>query len=112
MNQRITLGLTLLAGVAIGATAIHGVGAQGKAPGAYAVVDISEVTDPEAFKQIIPIAGPAAENAGGKYIVRTDKIASLDGIPPKRFVVIAFDSVDKARLGMLQKNRRKSMPFA
>ena len=107
MNQRITLGLTLLAGVAIGATAIHGVGAQGKAPGAYAVVDITEVTDPEAFKQIIPIAGPAAENAGGKYIVRTDKIASLDGTPPKRFVVIAFDSVDKAKAWNASEEQKK-----
>src|SRR3984957_19307213 len=42
MNQRIVLGLTLLAGVAIGATAIGGLNAQNKTPGAYAVVDISE----------------------------------------------------------------------
>jgi uncharacterized protein (DUF1330 family) len=87
----------LLAGVAIGAVTVGGLNAQGKAPGAYAVVDIAEVTDPEGFKQIIPIAGPAAEKAGGKYIARTEKITSLDGTPPKRVVIIAFDSVDKAK---------------
>ena len=33
---------------------------------------------------------------GGKFIIRTDKITTLDGTPPARFVVIAFDSMDKA----------------
>jgi uncharacterized protein (DUF1330 family) len=97
MNRRIAMGLALLAGVAIGATAINGLHAQNKSPGAYAVVDISEVTDPEGFKAIGPIAGPAAEKVGGKYIVRTNNITALDGTAPKRFVVIAFDSVEKAK---------------
>jgi hypothetical protein len=33
----------MLAGGAIGATAVNGLHAQGKAPGAYAVVDISAI---------------------------------------------------------------------
>jgi hypothetical protein len=37
MNQRIALGLTLLAGVAIGVTAIQGLHAQAKPP-AYVVI--------------------------------------------------------------------------
>ena len=97
MKQYIVLGLAVLAGVAIGATAINGLNAQGKAPGAYAVVDISEVTDPELMKQLGPKAGPAATSAGGHYIVRTDNVVSLDGTAPKRFVVIAFDNIDKAK---------------
>jgi uncharacterized protein (DUF1330 family) len=97
MKQYIVLGLAVLAGAAIGATAINGLNAQGKAPGAYAVVDISEVTDPELMKQLGPKAGPAAASAGGHYIVRTDNVVSLDGTAPKRFVVIAFDNIDKAK---------------
>ena len=97
MNRTVALGLAMLAGGAIGATAINGLQAQNKSPGAYAVVDISEVTDPEGFKAIGPIAGPAAEKVGGKYIVRTNNITALDGTAPKRFVVIAFDSVEKAK---------------
>jgi uncharacterized protein (DUF1330 family) len=97
MKTQITVALAMLAGIGIGAVGIHGVDAQGKAPGAYAIVDITEVTDPEGFKKLIPIAGPAMEKSGGKYIVRTDKITSLDGTPPKRVVVIAFDSVDQAK---------------
>jgi uncharacterized protein (DUF1330 family) len=34
---------------------------------------------------------------GGQYLVRTENITNLDGTPPKRFVVIAFDSMDKAK---------------
>jgi uncharacterized protein (DUF1330 family) len=99
MKTWYTVALSMLAGFGIGATAVHGVSAQGmgKAPGAYAVVDITEVTDPDGFKKLLPIAGQPVENAGGKYIVRTDKITSLDGVAPKRFVVIAFDNVDKAK---------------
>ena len=100
MDQRIALGLTLLAGVAIGATAIQGLHAQAKPP-AYAVIDISEITDPEGFKALGQRPNEAAaavfKELGGRYIARTDKITALDGTAPKRFIVIAFDSAEKAQ---------------
>jgi uncharacterized protein (DUF1330 family) len=96
MNRLVTLGLAMLAGVAIGAAAVSGLNAQGQ-PGAYAIVDISEITDQNTFGQILPKALPASEAFGGKYIVRTSKMTALDGTPPQRFVVIAFDSVEKAK---------------
>jgi uncharacterized protein (DUF1330 family) len=34
---------------------------------------------------------------GGRFIIRTEDISALDGAPPKRFVVIAFDNVEKAK---------------
>jgi uncharacterized protein (DUF1330 family) len=34
---------------------------------------------------------------GGRYITRTDKITALDGTPPTRSIIIAFDDADKAR---------------
>ena len=34
---------------------------------------------------------------GGRYITRTENITALDGTPPKRFIVIQFDSVEKAK---------------
>ena len=97
MNRLVTLGLAMLAGVAIGAAAVNGLNAQGKPPGAYAVVDISEITDQNTFGQILPKAMPASDAFGGKYIVRTNKITALDGTPPQRFVVIAFESAEKAK---------------
>jgi uncharacterized protein (DUF1330 family) len=97
MNRTLALGLTLLAGVAIGAIAINGLNAQNKAPGAYVVVDLSEVSNPDLFKTLLPKAEPASAAFGGKFVVRTENIVGLDGTPPKRFVVIAFDSIDKAK---------------
>jgi uncharacterized protein (DUF1330 family) len=96
VNRLVTLGMAMLAGVAIGAAAVNGLNAQGQ-PGAYAVVDISEITDQNTFGQILPKALPASDAFGGKYIIRTGKTTALDGTPPQRFVVIAFDSVEKAK---------------
>jgi uncharacterized protein (DUF1330 family) len=97
MKTHYTVTLAMLAGAAFGAAAVNGLYAQNKAPGAYAIVDISEVTDSEVFKTLLPKAGPANDAFGGKFVVRTENITALDGTPPKRFVVIAFDSVEKAK---------------
>jgi uncharacterized protein (DUF1330 family) len=97
MKRYISLGLAMLAGAALtsGINALH---AQGKAPGAYAVLDISEIVDPGAMKEIVTKAGAAVKAAGGQYLARTDKITPLSGgTPPKRFVIIGFDSVDAAK---------------
>jgi uncharacterized protein (DUF1330 family) len=98
MTTNYKLALTLLAGVALGAAAIQGLHAQAKPP-AVVIVDISDITDPEGFKAIpaSPATSPSGVAAqGGRYITRTDKITAFDGTPPKRFIVIAFDSVEKA----------------
>jgi len=97
MSRFIALGLAVAAGTVLGATAINHLQAQTKGPGAYAIVDVSEVTNPELMKTIGPKAAPAVTAAGGQIIARTDKIAALDGEPPKRFVIIAFDSMDQAK---------------
>ena len=52
MNRSIALGLAMLAGGAIGATAVNGLHPQGKAPGSYAVVDLSKINDPDVFKTL------------------------------------------------------------
>jgi uncharacterized protein (DUF1330 family) len=36
------------------------------------------------------------KHADGRYLARTDNLTALDGAAPKRFVMIAFDSMDKA----------------
>jgi uncharacterized protein (DUF1330 family) len=97
MNRLIALGLAMLAGVALGAAAVSSLNAQGKSPGAYVILDISEITDPEVFKQLLPKAVASVASASGQYIVRTDKITPLQGTPPVRAIVIAFDNVDKAK---------------
>ena len=97
MKRLLVPGLTMLVGFAVGATAINGLHAQGKAPGAYVIVDITSINNPDLFKTLLPKAGPSADAFGAKFIVRTENIVGFDGTPPKRFVVIGFDSMDKAK---------------
>jgi uncharacterized protein (DUF1330 family) len=100
MQVNTKIGLTLLAGVAIGAVAVEVLHAQATPP-SYVVTDIAEISDPEGFKVVSqrPQAEAAArvQQAGGRYITRTDKITALDGAPPKRMIIIAFDSLEKAQ---------------
>ena len=42
----------MLAGTVIGATAVNGLHAQNKAPGAYAVLDLGAINSPDVFKTL------------------------------------------------------------
>src|ERR1700733_13139408 len=91
------IAIALIAGVAAGGAVIQGLHAQAPPP-VYVVVDIADVTDPEGLKAIIPKSLPdLLLPFGGTYIIRTDKNSALDGIAPKRFVVIAFDTLEHAK---------------
>jgi uncharacterized protein (DUF1330 family) len=97
MNRKIATGLTLLAGAAIGATAIEGLHAQAKPP-TYVVVAIRKINDADTFKTgVVDKASAVIKAAGGHFVVRTDKITSLDGPPPQRFVMLQFDSPEQAQ---------------
>ena len=48
MNRPIALGLAMVA--VIGATAVSGLHAQNKAPGAYAALDLRAINSPDVFK--------------------------------------------------------------
>jgi hypothetical protein len=52
MNRSIALGLAMLSGTVIGATAVNGLHAQNKAPGVYAVLDLSVINSPDVFKTL------------------------------------------------------------
>ena len=95
VNRRFLV--TLVCGVAFGAVAVTGIKAQVKPP-AYVIIDISEMTDVDAFTKAISAAEPQSTiAAGGRYIVRTSKTIAMDGVAPYRFVIIAFDDEEKAR---------------
>jgi uncharacterized protein (DUF1330 family) len=96
MSRVITIGLSMLAGAALGAAAVGSLHAQSK-PGAYAVVDISDITNEADYRTLLPKTGPAMAPFGGQYVIRTENIVGIDGAPPKRFVVIAFDTMEKAK---------------
>jgi uncharacterized protein (DUF1330 family) len=67
-------------------------------PPTYFIVDFSEITDPEGFKALATKATPEIlAGFGGKYMVRSQNITAVEGVAPKRFVVIAFDTPEHAK---------------
>jgi uncharacterized protein (DUF1330 family) len=100
MNQRIALGLTLLAGVAIGATAIQALHAQAMPP-VYYISEI-DVSNPEAYgKEYAPQAQAMIRAAGGRFVaiggtggVGAGKVTAFDGDLPKRVTVQVWDSME------------------
>ena len=88
---------TLIGGIALGAAMVHGLHAQAKPP-TYVVVAIRKINDAETFKTgVVDKAKPELlAAAGGKYVIRTQDIKPLDGTPPQRFILLAFDSSEKA----------------
>jgi uncharacterized protein (DUF1330 family) len=96
MKAKYKLGLTLLAGIALGGAAIEGIHAQMKPP-TYVVVAIRKITDADAYKQVMAKAPASIAASGATFVIRTDKITSLDGTPPARFILLKFDSAEQAQ---------------
>jgi len=102
MKTRYTVALSMLAGVALGAVSVGGLYAQGKAPGAYAIVTYTDIPDPAGYKANVVDKAPAliAKN-GGHLIVATNDLTVLrEGTPPfpiKRLAIIGFDSIQQAK---------------
>jgi uncharacterized protein (DUF1330 family) len=64
---------------------------------AYVVVNI-DVTDLVGYEEYKKLAAPAVAACGGKYLVRGGAVDVLEGDwKPKRFVVLEFESVAKAK---------------
>ncbi|MGA2607307.1 MAG: DUF1330 domain-containing protein [Terriglobia bacterium] len=98
MRTNYKLALAVLAGVLIGVAGVRAIHAQQvKTPPAYVIAEV-EVTDPTTLKKYSETAPQIVESFNGRYVVRGGKTQSLEGEPPKGFiVVIGFDSVEKAR---------------
>jgi uncharacterized protein (DUF1330 family) len=99
MRTHFVVALAMLSGFALGAVAVQGLHAQAKPP-TYVVIDITQLTDPEGFKAVpaSPAASPARLAAlGGRYLIRSEEATTLEGTAPKRFVLLAFDSKEKAQ---------------
>ena len=94
-NHKLLLAVLVGAVIGIaGATAIHA--RQMKMLPGYVVAEV-DVTDPATFKQYADKAPGTITQYGGHYIIRGGKNTSLEGDAPKRFVVIQFENVEKAK---------------
>jgi len=97
MNRYMTVGLSMLAGAALGSAAIETLRAQAK-PHAYVIAEIT-ITDQDGYlKEFAPAVVKAQEASGGKFLVRGGKTESQLGSPPApRVIVVEYDSLDKAQ---------------
>lgn len=77
-----------------GAKAIHA--QQAKTPPAYVIAEI-EVTNPAGLQEYGAKAPGTLVPFGGRYLVRGGTPEAVEGEPAKHIVVIAFDSLAKAR---------------
>jgi uncharacterized protein (DUF1330 family) len=96
MKSYVTVGLSMLAGAALGATAIETIHAQAK-PLAFLISE-NTINDQDVYmKQFIPAVSKTMEATGAKFLARGGKIETLLGsAPPPRTVVLQFPSMDKA----------------
>jgi uncharacterized protein (DUF1330 family) len=103
MKTGLKLTLSVLAGVAIGtaaAQAIHG--QQMKTAPAYVIAEVerdpTKTEDPTAAQKYREEAPKTLTPFGGRYLVVGGKVQAVEGEAPKGYiVVIAFDSLEKAR---------------
>jgi uncharacterized protein (DUF1330 family) len=97
MKSNLKLAVAVLAGVSIGVACAHAIHAQQvKTPSGYVIAEI-DVTDPDAYKKYAEQVPATVVASDGHYLVRGGKIQPVEGAAPKRVVVLAFESAEKAR---------------
>jgi uncharacterized protein (DUF1330 family) len=95
LKTRYPVVIAFLAGTILGTVAIQILHAETRPP-AYVVGEIDVMDDALYNRSYVPLAAKAIVDAGGKYIVRDGTSVSLFGVPPKRIVIIRFESLEKA----------------
>src|SRR6266700_3535505 len=97
MKANHKLALAVLFGITIGGAGVASIHArQMKTAPGYVVAEV-DVTDPATFQKYGEKVPGTLAPFNGHYIIRGGKTLSLEGDAPKRFVVIAFDSMEKAK---------------
>lgn len=95
MNRLIVIGLAVLAGAAIGATAMHSLHAQATPP-AFSVGEL-EVTDQAGYGPIAKILTAENKKAGARLLVQAGRVEVVEGAAPKRVVISQWRSMDDAK---------------
>ena len=96
MNTKFKITLAVIAGAALGATAMHGLHAQGK-PKAYSVTEIEVIDDAaqavyarQITTEIAFASGRPINTAGGKAV-------ALVGEAPKRVAIVEWASLEQTQ---------------
>lgn len=98
MTTNLKLALAVLVGVSIGIGGARSLrGQQASAPPGYVIAEV-DVTDPTGIQKYGDRVPETLAPFNHHYVIRSRKIQTLEGDPPKGGVVmIAFDSAEKAR---------------
>jgi uncharacterized protein (DUF1330 family) len=97
MKTYYTVGLSMLAGVGVGAAAVQTLHAQAKPP-VYVVSEIDVANVDPYIKEFVPAARAAFAKTGGKPIAASTNVTMLEGAPQKlRVTITAYDSLEKAQ---------------
>jgi len=97
MKTHIKLGLAMLAGIGLGAGAVHQLHAQATPP-AYVISEIDVVDEDGYAKQYIPLVNQAFAASGRKRLALTGNTLAIVGDPPKsRIVLSVFENMEKAQ---------------
>jgi uncharacterized protein (DUF1330 family) len=96
MKTRYTVVLSMLAGVALGATAIQGLHAQAKHK-AYTVTEL-ETLDAKLAADIAPRIAKAQEAAGGhNFRTGGGKVVGMEGSAPQRVAITEWETLEAAQ---------------
>ena len=89
--------LAALAGLSVGVLGTSVLRANASvSPPAYVVAE-EDVTDPAGFQKYAAQVPPTIAAFGGHYVVRGGRTDALEGAAPQRFVIVTFESMQKAR---------------
>lgn len=103
MQTNLRIAFAALSGILVGAAVMQATRAQQlKAPPAYVIAEVekdpTKTEDPAAARGYAEAAPKSLIPFGGQYVVRGGAVQTVEGEAPKGYiVVIAFDSVEKAR---------------
>jgi uncharacterized protein (DUF1330 family) len=98
MKTNHKLALAVLAGALIGAAGAKAIHAQqAKVPPGYIISEADAITGLTAIKEYGEKVPETLAPFNHHFLVRGGKPRALEGEPPQGIVVIAFDSVEKAR---------------
>ena len=75
---------------------MQGLHAQAKPP-AYVIAEIDIMNEDAFEKEYVAPASKALIDRGAKYLARGGKTESFKGDPPKRIILLSFESLDQAK---------------
>ena len=107
MKTRYTVALSMIAGAALGATAIQGLHAQAKR---VYLISESEVVDRNAVESWNKQIREVVQKSGGINPVFSDRVVAVLGTAPQRAVVTEYPSVEKAQAFLNSAERKATVP--